>query len=271
MMCGKQWTRFASGRRSKGKSNDPQAQVRRIPPVFAQDDPKTGKRRNLGTFATREAAEKHERAVQFFKRRELARFVHNPRFMQRKFFGTDGIRGRVDSPPITPDLVLKLGWAAGRTLVSQDGNEARRPARRPDRQGHADLGYLLEAALEAGLSACRRRRLPLRSAAHRRGSPYLTRALRLSAGIVISASHNPFDDNGMKFFSRQGAKLPEDVELAIERRMDEPLTCVSSAALGKARRVGRCRRPLRRVLHEHVPRGARPARHAHRRRLRQTA
>jgi len=97
-------------------------------------------------------------------------------------------------------------------------------------------GYLMEAALEAGLSAagvdvylCG----PLPTA----GIAYLTRALRLSAGIVISASHNPFDDNGMKFFAATGAKLPDDIELSIERRMDEPLTCVSSAALGKARRV----------------------------------
>jgi phosphoglucosamine mutase len=156
--------------------------------------------------------------------------------MQRKFFGTDGIRGRVGQTPITPDLVLKLGWAAGRTLVSQDG------ARRGDRPGvligkdSRISGYLLEAALEAGLSAagvdvylCG----PLPTA----GIAYLTRALRLSAGIVISASHNPFDDNGMKFFSATGAKLPDEVELAIERRMSEPLACVPSAELGKAYRV----------------------------------
>ena len=156
--------------------------------------------------------------------------------MQRNYFGTDGIRGRVGQPPITPDLVLKLGWAAGRTLVSQDG------ARRGDRPGvligkdTRISGYLLEAALEAGLSAagvdvhlCG----PLPTA----GIAYLTRALRLSAGIVISASHNPFDDNGMKFFSASGAKLPDEIELSIERRMNEPLACVSSAALGKAYRV----------------------------------
>ncbi len=156
--------------------------------------------------------------------------------MQRKFFGTDGIRGRVGVPPITPDLVLKLGWAAGRTLASAE------TARRGDRPGvligkdTRISGYLMEAALEAGLSAagvdvylCG----PLPTA----GVAYLTRALRLSAGIVISASHNPFEDNGMKFFSASGAKLPDEIELAIERRMEESLTCVSSAALGKARRV----------------------------------
>jgi phosphoglucosamine mutase len=156
--------------------------------------------------------------------------------MQRKYFGTDGIRGRVGEPPITPDLVMKLGWAAGRTLVSADG------ARRGDRPGvligkdTRISGYLMEAALEAGLSAagvdvylCGPLPTP--------GIAYLTRALRLSAGIVISASHNPFDDNGIKFFSAAGAKLDDEVEASIERGMDEALTCVSSASLGKARRV----------------------------------
>ncbi len=137
--------------------------------------------------------------------------------MQRKYFGTDGIRGRVGEPPITPDLVMKLGWAVGRTLASAE------TARRGDRPGvligkdTRISGYLLEAALEAGLSAagvdvhlCGPLPTP--------GIAYLTRALRLSAGIVISASHNPFDDNGIKFFSAAGAKLPDDVEAAIERR-----------------------------------------------------
>jgi phosphoglucosamine mutase len=156
--------------------------------------------------------------------------------MQRNYFGTDGIRGRVGESPITPDLVLKLGWAAGRTLASTGG------ARRGDRPGvligkdTRISGYLMEAALESGLSAagvdvylCGPLPTP--------GVAYLTRALRLSAGIVISASHNPFEDNGMKFFSATGAKLPDEVELAIERRMTEPLACVASAALGKAYRV----------------------------------
>ena len=156
--------------------------------------------------------------------------------MQRKYFGTDGIRGRVGTPPITPELVLKLGWAAGRTLASADG------ARRGDRPGvligkdTRISGYLLEAALESGLSAagvdvylCGPLPTP--------GIAYLTRALRLSAGIVVSASHNPFDDNGIKFFSAAGTKLPDDVEAAIERGMDTPLACVPSAELGKAFRV----------------------------------
>ncbi|MCC7216975.1 MAG: phosphoglucosamine mutase [Burkholderiales bacterium] len=156
--------------------------------------------------------------------------------MQRKYFGTDGIRGRVGEAPITPELVLKLGWAAGRTLASAEG------ARRGDRPGvligkdTRISGYLLEAALESGLSAagvdvylCGPLPTP--------GIAYLTRALRLSAGIVISASHNPFDDNGIKFFSAAGTKLPDDVEAAIERGMEAPLACVPSAELGKAFRV----------------------------------
>src|SRR3954452_4110562 len=135
--------------------------------------------------------------------------------MQRKYFGTDGVRGLVGEPPITPDLVMKLGWAAGRTLVSVDG------ARRGDRpsvligKDTRISGYLLEAALEAGLSAAGvdvylSGPLPTPAVA------YLARALRLDAGIVISASHNPFDDNGIKFFSRAGTKLPDAMEAAIE-------------------------------------------------------
>src|SRR5947207_1946223 len=155
---------------------------------------------------------------------------------QRHYFGTDGIRGRVGQPPITPDLILKLGWAAGRTLAAADGS---RRGERPSVLIGKDTrisGYLLEAALESGFSAagvdvylCGPLPTP--------GIAYLTRALRLSAGIVISASHNPFDDNGIKFFSAAGAKLADDVEASIEQGMAMPLACVSSAALGKARRV----------------------------------
>jgi phosphoglucosamine mutase len=152
---------------------------------------------------------------------------------QRRYFGTDGVRGRVGEAPITPDLILKLGWAAGRTLASVDGA---RPAVLIGKDTRIS-GYLLEATLEAGLSAagvdvylCG----PLPTPA----IAYLTRALRLSAGVVISASHNPFDDNGIKFFSAGGTKLPDDVELAIERQMEQPLTCAPSADLGKAFRVG---------------------------------
>ena len=156
--------------------------------------------------------------------------------MKRRYFGTDGVRGRVGELPITPELVMKLGWAAGRTLAAADG------AKRNERPGvligkdTRISGYLLEAALEAGLSAagvdvylCGPLPTP--------GIAYLTRALRLSAGIVISASHNPYDDNGIKFFSAEGTKLPDAVESAIEDGMETPLTCVRSAELGKARRL----------------------------------
>jgi len=155
---------------------------------------------------------------------------------ERRYFGTDGMRGRVGDHPITPDVILKLGWAAGRTLAKADGARGERPAVLIGKDTRIS-GYLLEAALEAGLSAagvdvymCG----PLPTPA----IAYLTRALRLSAGIVISASHNPFDDNGIKFFSSGGAKLPDDVELAIEREMDQPLACAPAAELGKAFRVG---------------------------------
>jgi phosphoglucosamine mutase len=155
--------------------------------------------------------------------------------MKRKYFGTDGVRGRVGEPPITPELVLKLGWAAGRVLAA----ESARPGERPTVLIGKDTrisGYLLEAALESGLSAAGvdvylSGPLPTPAVA------YLTRALRLSAGIVISASHNPFDDNGIKFFSAAGAKLPDAVEHAVEAAMELPLDCVPSADLGKARRL----------------------------------
>jgi len=155
--------------------------------------------------------------------------------MKRKYFGTDGVRGRVGEPPITPELVLKLGWAAGRVLAAETARPGERPAVLIGKDTRIS-GYLLEAALESGLSAAGvdvylSGPLPTPAVA------YLTRALRLSAGIVISASHNPFDDNGIKFFSAAGAKLPDAVEHAVEAAMDLPLTCVPSADLGKARRI----------------------------------
>ena len=156
--------------------------------------------------------------------------------MQRKYFGTDGIPGRLGEPPITPELVLKLGWAVGRTLAgAKEAAHGERPTVLIGKDTRIS-GYLLEAALEAGLSAagvdvnlCGPLPTP--------GIAYLTRALRLTAGIVISASHNPFDDNGIKFFSGAGTKLADDVESAIEREMAVPLSCVASADLGKARRI----------------------------------
>src|SRR6266481_1907256 len=157
--------------------------------------------------------------------------------MIRKYFGTDGVRGRVGVPPITPELVLKLGYAAGRVLASESaGKPGETPAVLIGKDTRIS-GYLLEAALEAGLSAAGvdvylSGPLPTPAVA------YLTRALRLSAGIVISASHNPFEDNGIKFFSASGMKLPDAVEQAIERAMGEPVICAPSKDLGKAFRVG---------------------------------
>ncbi len=155
---------------------------------------------------------------------------------QKRYFGTDGVRGRVGEEPITPERMLKLGYAAGRVLVSEsEGKSGDTPAVLIGKDTRIS-GYLLEAALEAGLSSAGvdvylTGPLPTPAVA------YLTRALRLSAGIVISASHNPFDDNGIKFFSASGTKLPDEVEHAIERSMDGPIACVSSKELGKAFRV----------------------------------
>ena len=151
--------------------------------------------------------------------------------MTRKYFGTDGVRGRVGEEPITPDFVMRLGHAAGRVLAIRD----RSPSVIIGKDTRIS-GYMLEAAHEAGLSAAGVNvflcgPLPTPAVA------YLTRALRLSAGVVISASHNPFEDNGIKFFSADGDKLPDAVELAIEAELDRPLQCVSSGKLGRARRI----------------------------------
>ena len=148
----------------------------------------------------------------------------------RKYFGTDGVRGKVGTYPITPDFALKLGWAAGKVLASQGsrtvliGKDTR------------ISGYMLESALEAGLAAAGL------TAAFTGPMPtpavaYLTRTFRLEAGIVISASHNPYYDNGIKFFSSQGTKFPDDIEEAIEAMLDQPMDCVESADLGKASRI----------------------------------
>jgi phosphoglucosamine mutase len=149
----------------------------------------------------------------------------------RKYFGTDGVRGRVGESPITAEFVLRLGYAAGRVLAGAGGN----PAVLIGKDTRIS-GYMLEAALEAGLSAAGVDVLltgPLPTPA----VAYLTRALRLSAGVVISASHNPYDDNGIKFFSGDGNKLPDAVEERIEAELEKPIGCVPSAELGKARRV----------------------------------
>ena len=150
--------------------------------------------------------------------------------MSRRFFGTDGVRGRMGEEPITPATVLKLGWAAGKVLAR--GRE--RPKVLIGKDTRVS-GYLLESALEAGLSAAGvdiRLLGPMPTPA----IAYLTRTARAAAGVVISASHNPYDDNGIKFFSAEGSKLPDEVELEIERMMDEPLVTVESALIGKAKR-----------------------------------
>ena len=156
--------------------------------------------------------------------------------MGRKYFGTDGIRGRVGQMPITPDFIMRLGFAAGAALVAREGLRAgERPAVLIGKDTRIS-GYMLEAALEAGFSAAGVDVMlcgPMPTPA----VAYLTRALRLQAGVVISASHNPFDDNGIKFFSAQGTKLPDAVELDIEARLEQPMNCMESAKLGKARRV----------------------------------
>jgi phosphoglucosamine mutase len=156
--------------------------------------------------------------------------------MGRKYFGTDGIRGRVGQSPITPDFVMRLGYAAGSALVAREsGGTTERPAVLIGKDTRIS-GYMLEAALEAGFAAAGVDVMlcgPMPTPA----VAYLTRALRLQAGVVISASHNRFDDNGIKFFSAQGAKLPDAVELDIEARLEQPMTCMESARLGKARRV----------------------------------
>ncbi len=153
--------------------------------------------------------------------------------MTRKYFGTDGIRGTVGVAPITPDLVMRLGYAAGKVLARKAGRE--RPAVLIGKDTRVS-GYMLESALEAGLSAAGVDVL-LVGPMPTPGVAYLTRALRLSAGIVISASHNPYQDNGIKFFSASGTKLADATEAAIEAALDQPLQCASSAGLGKARRV----------------------------------
>jgi len=154
--------------------------------------------------------------------------------MTRKYFGTDGIRGTVGEAPITPDFVMRLGYAAGKVLARRAAG-GEHPAALIGKDTRIS-GYMLESALEAGLSAAGVDVL-LVGPMPTPGVAYLTRALRLSAGIVISASHNPYQDNGVKFFSARGEKLPDEWELAVEAALQEPAQWVGSAALGRARRV----------------------------------
>lgn len=148
----------------------------------------------------------------------------------RKYFGTDGVRGEVGKYPITPDFVMKLGWAAGKVLANKKnskiliGKDTR------------ISGYMFESALEAGLSAAGVD-IMLLGPMPTPGVAYLTRTFRAQAGIVISASHNPYQDNGIKFFSGEGRKLGDEVERTMEDLIDTPMTIAPSIELGKAHRV----------------------------------
>lgn len=155
--------------------------------------------------------------------------------MSRKYFGTDGVRGRVGEHPITPQFVMQLGFAAGKVLAKTEQGQSERPGVLIGKDTRIS-GYMLESALEAGLIAAGidvylAGPIPTPAVA------YLTRALRLQAGVVISASHNPFDDNGIKFFSGGGMKLADEVEHAIEAELDNAMQTNPSGSLGKAKRI----------------------------------
>jgi phosphoglucosamine mutase len=153
--------------------------------------------------------------------------------MSRNYFGTDGVRGRVGEAPITPDFMLRLGQAAGEVFKRHDTGA--KPTVLIGKDTRVS-GYMIEAALEAGFTSVGvnvQLTGPIPTAA----VAYLTRALRLSAGVVISASHNPYYDNGIKFFSAEGAKLPDAVELEIETLVDQKLPCAPSESIGRARRI----------------------------------
>lgn len=151
--------------------------------------------------------------------------------MTRRYFGTDGIRGTVGRSPITADFMLKLGWAAGQVL-RRDKGRTRVLIGKDTRIS----GYMFESALEAGLSAAGVD-VSLLGPMPTPGIAYLTRTFRADAGIVISASHNPFDDNGIKFFSAEGKKLPDETEDRIEAMLEAPLTTAEAVQLGKATRI----------------------------------
>ena len=150
--------------------------------------------------------------------------------MGKRYFGTDGIRGRVGDYPITAEFVLKLGWAVGRALQTQGFNKV------VIGKDTRISGYMFESALEAGLSAAGVN-IALLGPMPTPGIAYLTRTLHACAGIVVSASHNPYYDNGIKFFSRDGQKLPDAVEQHIEELLEQPLTTAEPDALGKAERI----------------------------------
>lgn len=150
--------------------------------------------------------------------------------MSKKYFGTDGIRGLVGRSPITPEFALKLGWAAGK-VFAKNGNKKVLIGK-----DTRISGYMLETALESGLIAAGVD-VGLLGPMPTPAISYLTRTFRADAGIVISASHNPYYDNGIKFFSAEGTKLPDSIEHEIEAMLDQEITCVESNKLGKATRI----------------------------------
>lgn len=152
--------------------------------------------------------------------------------MSRKYFGTDGIRGRVGDSPVTPDFMLKLGWATGKVFASSDGARPTVVIGKDTRVS----GYMLESALQAGLVAAGAN-VKLLGPLPTPGIALLTRSQKAEAGIVISASHNPYYDNGIKFFNGQGSKLSDELELQIEAMIDAPMETVDSEQLGKASRI----------------------------------
>ena len=152
--------------------------------------------------------------------------------MSRKYFGTDGIRGRVGESPVTPDFMLKLGWATGKVFASEDGTKPTVVIGKDTRVS----GYMLESALQAGLVAAGAN-VKLLGPLPTPGIALLTRTQKADAGIVISASHNPYFDNGIKFFNGQGSKLSDELELQIEAMIDSPMETVDSEQLGKASRI----------------------------------
>lgn len=152
--------------------------------------------------------------------------------MTRKYFGTDGIRGRVGDSPVTPDFMLKLGWATGKVFAGEDGTQPTVLIGKDTRVS----GYMLESALEAGLLAAGAN-VKLLGPLPTPGIALLTRSQKAEAGIVISASHNPYFDNGIKFFNGQGNKLSDALELQIEAMIDAPMQTVDSEQLGKASRI----------------------------------
>ena len=153
--------------------------------------------------------------------------------MSRKYFGTDGVRGRVGESPITPEFMLRLGHAAGEVFKRHDiGGKPTVLIGKDTRVS----GYMIEAALEAGFTSAGVN-VQLTGPVPTAAVAYLTRALRLSAGVVISASHNPYYDNGIKFFSAEGSKLPDAVELEIESLLERPLSCAPSESIGRAKRI----------------------------------